>query len=435
MQLTIHKTLALSGSATIPSSKSHNIRAMLLAMLAPGNTTLLNSLSCDDTMDAIKACELLGTHITREENALHIESKGLPLQTHTSAIYTGNSGITTHFIMPLLGLRQNNQQPIVLDCGAQMRTRPIHSLVNALKNLGLTIEYLNNPHELPVAISGSLQGGKTEVDGITSQYLSALLLALPCATNDSEIIVKDLCERSYVEMTLNYLQQQKIVYQHQQIKNFDIYTIPGKQKYQNFHATMPGDFSSASYFIAAAALMPSRVELHGLNMQDPQGDKKIVTILQQMGADIRINTAHLTICGGHPLTGLKIDASDIPDLLPTLAVIATTATDKTEIYNVSHARIKETDRIHSMADGLTRLGAKIDVNEDGMTIYPSKLQGAHVDSYGDHRTAMALSIAGLIAKGETTIRNYGAINKTFPNYTALMQSLGAKMEVSHELSA
>ena len=237
-----------------------------------------------------------------------------------------------------------------------MRINPLLSIVankcdktysivgHSLTQLGLNIQYVENPGVLPISVAGNLIGGKAEVDGITSQYISALLISLPCAESDSEIIVKNLHERPYMEMTLNWLREQHIQFTHNIEKNMDIYHIKGKQKYKNFVISIAGDFSSASYLIAAAALTDGCVELSGLNMQDPQGDKRLVSILEEMGADITIKSNDLIIRGGQLLKGIKVNANDIPDLLPTLAVIGTQASGKMEINNVRQARLKETDR-------------------------------------------------------------------------------------------
>lgn len=431
MKLISKKTTKLSGQATPPSSKSDSIRAILLAAMSQGDSILTNVLQADDTEDALQAAQQLGAQITKKADTLVITGNALPLRIANREINTGNSGITTHFIMPILGLRQNAHQPIILNCGDQMRERPIQPLVDALRNLGLHITYLENNKQLPISLTGELKGGKTTVAGMTSQYLSALLLTLPCAAEDSEITVSNLKERPYVDMTLNYLQEQGIQYSQQRNAEIDIYKIKGRQTYKSFCKAISCDFSSASYLIAAAALIPGEIILDGLDMNANQGDKQLVYILQEMGADIRIAPKQIHIRGGKKLQGITIDAKDIPDLLPTLAVIGTYATGTTKITNVAHARIKETDRIHSMTQGLQELGAHIHSDEDSLTIYESVLKGNAVHGYDDHRTVMALSIAGLIATGTTIISGAHAVNKTFPTFIAMMQALGAKMEVEN----
>lgn len=427
MQLIVKKTLSLSGKVFPPSSKSQSIRGLVFSLLAKGESTLLNILDSDDTQAAMRVCVALGAVINTTQNTLTVNSKGLPLAACTTEINTDNSGITTLFILPLLGLRENCAIPILLNCGEQMRARPIKSLVDALCNLGMHIQHVDQEDRLPISVTGQLKGGSIGVDGINSQYLSALLIGLPCAENDSVITVRDLHERPYVNMTLDFLKQQRIDYTHQLINNVDTFCIRGNQRYTPINNTIKGDFSSASCLIAAAVLLPSEIELQGLDYEDFQGDKRLISILQEMGADIEIENENIRIKGNKTLTGMRIDANDIPDLVPALAVIATQATGKTEIYNVMQARIKETDRIHSMAEGLRQMGARVEEHEDGMTVYQSSLQSAFVKGYGDHRTVMAFIVAGIVARGTTVISDGDAISKTYPKFVETMQALGANV--------
>lgn len=429
MKLNVTSTPSLAGTMSPPSSKSQSIRGILFALLSKGSSTLHRVLHSSDTEDALEVARQLGATLNFSENSLELVSLGLPFNPLNSPVFSGNSGITTLFLMPLLGLRAHPEKPILMDCGAQMRLRPVSPIIDALRNLGMKIEYLKEPGKLPVQISGELKGGKTEVEGSISQYLSALLMALPCAQNDSVVEVKNLRERPYVEMTLQWLDAQNIEYRHESENETDRYFIKGKQQYTSFQATLSGDYSSASTFIAAGALLPGKIVIEGLNPDEPQGDKQLITLLQSMGADIRIEANRLIIQGGKPLTGITIDANQIPDMLPTLAVIGTYASGKTQIRNVAHARLKETDRIHSMTDGLTRMGARITEHPDGITVEKSQLKGNEVKGYDDHRTVMALSLAGMIAEGSTLIDDLTAINKTFPAFVHSMKSLGARMEI------
>lgn len=428
MHLVTQQTLQLSGAVTPPSSKSQNIRALLFALLAKGTSHLENVLDSTDTRDAIQVCQTLGAVIVQREKTLQLTSAGLPLISTSAEINTGNSGITTRFSLPLLGYRLNCLTPVIFDCGEQMRARPISPLVDPLRNLGMNIKYLGKPDSFPLEISGALRGGKTSVNGY-SQYLTALLMALPCAPENSEITAVDVQERPYVEMTLNWLLEQNIKFNHHISGKSDVFQITGGQTYRPFHKAITGDFSSASYLIAAGVLLGKTVELSGLDMNDPQGDKRLVEILRTMGADIEYVESKLIIKGGKKLHGICIDANDIPDLLPTLAVVGCQASGKTALINVKQARTKETDRIHSMTEGLKALGAYVEEHSDGMVIYQSALTGNKVKGYGDHRTVMALALAGLLAEGTTTIDDAEAIGKTFPNYVELMQELGAKMEI------
>lgn len=333
--------------------------------------------------------------------------------------------------MPILGLREHAEIPIVVDCGDQMRARPIAPFIDALSTVGLSIRSLKEEDKFPLEISGRLHGGKVCVSGQTSQYLSALLIALPLANNDSEITVSHLQERPYLEMTLGWLDRQKIVYSHEQKNNDDIFSIPGNQCYQGFTTHIPGDFSSAANIIVAAVVTNSKVTIENINLDDTQGDKILISFLQQMNANIKFVGNSLIISGNQKLNGMTIDLKNYPDLLPILAVLGTQVKNGLHIKNASHARQKETDRIHSMCEGLTKLGAKIVEYEDGLTIYPSELVGSKVNGYDDHRTVMALAVAGIIAKGRTVISDGSAINKTFPQFIKVMQSLGASMEIEH----
>lgn len=441
MKLTIQPTTKLSGQATPPSSKSHSVRGLILATLARGTSHLRNVLDADDGRAAMEVCKGLGAKMKDVKNRsggldVTVQSEGVPLNALATDLFSSNSGITTTFTIPLIGLRKNTAMPLILSSGEQMQKRPIESIVTAVRNLGMDVSSFNKGENFPMRLSGALIGGNTTVDGSNSQYLSALLLSLPCAQKNSVIEVKNLQERPYVDMTLAWLEEQNIRFGHFKKDNVDTFKIFGNQEYKSFDKTIPGDFSSASYLIAAAALLPGEVTLVGLNMEDPQGDKRIITILQQMGADIEVakNKAGeniLKIKGGKPLKGTTIDCGDIPDMLPTLAVIGTQAKGKTTLMNVGNARIKETDRIKSMAAELAKMKVKLEEKETSLIIYESKLYRARTHGYSDHRTIMALAVAGLLADGETTIDTAEGINKTFPGFVDSMKSLGAKMELTN----
>ncbi len=438
MKLIVHPTAKLQGEATPPSSKSHSVRALLIATLSKGTSRLHNVLDAEDGRAAIEVCKGLGAKIHDKKNAsggldVTVDSDGVPLNTLQTDLFSSNSGITTTFTIPLIGLRKNSEVPLILSSGEQMQKRPIGSIVKAVQNLGMDVESFNKGENFPMRISGALIGGNTTVDGSNSQYLSALLLSLPCAQKNSLVEVKNLQERPYVDMTLAWLEEQNIRIGHLKKENVDTFKIFGNQEYKPFSKTIPGDFSSASYLIAAAVLIPGEVVLHGLDMDDPQGDKRIIPILQQMGADISVvknQTGNaIKIVGGKPLKGTTIDCGDIPDMLPTLAVIGSQAEGKTTLFNVANARIKETDRIKSMASELQKMGVKLEETEASLIIYHSKLYRARTHGYSDHRTIMALAVAGLLADGETTIDTAEGINKTFPNFVHLMNSIGAQMEL------
>lgn len=427
----VNQCNSLKGRIPLPGSKSQCIRAMILATLAHGQSTVTHWLHSEDTETVVQACCALGAQVTPTSHTLTINSKGLPFTSHPRDVFTGNSGITTLFMLPLLGLTTNGKVPIFFDCGAQMKGRPIKPLVDALNQLGMHIRYAEREGQCPLWVSQELKGGRVTIDGTHSQYVSALLISLPCAPKDSIIKVKQLNERPYVYMTLQFLNRHNIKYHHQSFDREDIFQIQGNQHYQTMNYHIQGDFSSASCVIAASVLLPGDVELQGLNFKDSQGDRRMIEILREMGAHIQIEKEIIRIRGNLPLTGISIDANDIPDLLPALAVLGTKAQGKTEIYNVKHARIKETDRIRSMAEGLKQMGAHIEERTDGMIIHSSALHGAYVKGYNDHRTVMALAVAGLIASGTTIITHGEAINKTYPQFITALNTLGAHIALQN----
>lgn len=392
MELHVKKANKLEGAVQIPASKSHSIRALFLATLANGTSSIKNFLDSEDTKAAIKVCKALGARITKHGSDLEVISSGIQ---NSGLIYSGNSGLTTRFVLPLLGLLQ---APILLNVGEQMAQRPIRPLIDALNSLGMEIS--NN---YPLKVSGQLIGGKVEIDGSSSQYISALLMALPLAEGDSEITVNNLKERPYLDITLEWLRDLGVKVEERE----NTFFIPGGQSYKAFTKTIPGDFSSASYLMAANHLIPGKLDIKGLDMQDLQGDKVLLSLLEEMD----------------PI----IDCTDIPDLVPTLAVLATQQKRTIHLKNAGHTRTKETDRIHSMAQGLRAMGANIEEKEDGLIIQPSQLKGASVSGYGDHRSIMALAIAGLIAEGETVIQDADGIAKTYPGFIETMQNLGAEI--------
>ena len=432
MYLIVKNTLSLQGKITPPGSKSQSIRSILFSVLANGESSIINLLDSEDTQTALRVCEIVGASVSLTKNRSIIKSRGLPLETRASEITTGNSGITTLFVLPILGLREDCTIPILFNCGDQMRTRPIQSLINALCHLGMVIKYVHKNNQLPVLVSGKLKGGVVEVDGMNSQYLSALLISLPCVENNSVITVRNLHERPYIDMTLDFLKKQKIEYTHNRLDNSDIFDIKGNQRYAPLVYRIKNDFSSAAFLIAAAVLISNKIELLELDLdhQDFQADKKLITILQEMGAEIIIEKNKLYFKNKKILTGMRIDARDIPDLVPVLAVIATQAMGKTEVYNVKQARLKETDRIFSITEGLRKMGAHIEEREDGMTIYQGDLKGDFVNGYGDHRTVMALTVAGMVARGITVISDGESINKTYPKFVKDIQSIGANVRFS-----
>ena len=433
MEVHVSHTPSISGCLTVPSSKSQTVRALLLALLGDGTSVIRNMLDSDDTTAALECIQALGAAvvITKDDSGIttaHVTGTGLPIQAATKKIFTRNSGITTRFLLPMLGLAEGDMV-FELDCGEQMRSRPIEPLCAALRSLGMTIESGEGPDIFPLRVSGRLRPRNIEVDGITSQYISALLLSLPWLDDPSEIFVNNLNERPYVEMTVRSLETLGVSVGWTRDGVIDIFKIQGGARVNGFDRSIPADFSSASCLIAAGVLLAGAVTLEGFDFDDPQGDKRLIEIVREMGADISVNGSTLQVKGGRELVGIRIDCNDIPDLVPALAVIGTAARGVTELVNVPQARLKETDRIRSMATELAKMGARISEVDDGLRIEHSEIRGAALHGYSDHRTIMALSIAGLIARGSTIIDTAEGVSKTYPEFVRDIVSLGANMKM------
>lgn len=419
----IVKPSTLAGQITIPGSKSHTIRATVLATLAEGTSKIYAPLISADTMSCVQGCVAFGA--TFEDKADYWQINGVAGQPRLPAdiIDVGNSGTTMNF---LIGMASQVDGYTILTGDAQIRRRPVQSLLSALQMLGATAESTPQTGCPPVVIKGPISGGYTEVKGKISQYLSSVLVNTPLLTHDTEIKTIDLGEKPYVQMTLSWLDKQKVTYQ--KSDDLEQFWISGGQQYSSFSELIPADFSSATFFICTAAIPGCDITLQGLDFNDTQGDKGVVELLRYMGADIEQTNQGLQI-RGRQLEGAELDLGNMPDALPALAVVGCLAQGETRIRNVAHARLKETDRITTMRQELSRMGANITELADGLVIQASQLTGATVESHHDHRIAMALAIAGLAATGETQILTAEAVRITFPQFPKLLQQLGAQIKL------
>ena len=442
----------LRGEVTIPASKSHTIRALIIATLAEGESRILHPLDSGDARACIAACRALGAEIEErwEESAagsasaapntaggrpgeeaargelseIVVRGTGGRIASPERTIDVMNSGTTLYLAAAAAALGTSE---ITFDGDKQIRARPIQPLLNSLTQLGASVRALAGNGCAPVAIRGPLAGGFTSIEAHTSQYLSSLLLACPLANGDTEIDVPLLNERPYVEMTLRWLDQQGIRYRNEGFRRF---YVPGRQHYTAFKRAVPGDFSSATFFLCAAAITGSTITLRGLDMRDAQGDKEVVNILARMGCRVETGDDTVTLSGpgadaGARLRGREIDLNAIPDALPALAVTACCAEGTTRLVNVPQARQKETDRITVMHRELQKMGARIEELPDGLVIEGGRLHGAAVDGHDDHRVVMALAVAGLVASGETVIADAEAASVTFPGFFRQLESVRA----------
>ena len=420
MELRVEKTETLCGDIIIPASKSHTIRAVLIASLANGTSTLRNPLFSEDARAAINACKALGASIRQKDATLIIKGFGSQPKRPTGVLDMMNSGTSTNLLIGLLAALGIEAE---ITGDASLCSRPVTALTEALTGLGCSIEFLERRGCPPLRISGRITGGAVALDaGKSSQYVSSLLLSCPLLEQETEITVNNPTELPYIEMTLKWLDEQNIRYERD---GFSRFKISGRQGYEPFDKTIPADWSSATFPICAAAVTDSNVLVKGVDIHDVQGDKAVIDYLKNMGADIELEAEGVRIKGCH-LEGKALDINATPDALPALSVVGCYAYGKTKLHNVAQARVKETDRIKVMAEELKKMYADIEELPDGLIIQKSGLKGANVNGHHDHRVVMALSIAAMTAQGSTTVNTAEAVSVTYPDYIETMQKLGAK---------
>ena len=424
MQLIAGKS-RLKGTVAIPGSKSHTIRAVAIASLAKGESSIKSPLVSGDTLSSVSCYRSLGAKIdTSNNDCWKVAGIAGQVLAPQQTIDVGNSGTTLRIAMGSAALAPMGQTTHFTG-DEQIQSRPIGPLIDSLNELGAKCFCQKNTGKAPATITGRLIGGKTSIAAFSSQYLTSLLLCTPLAEKDTDINVTLLNEPGYVQMTLDWLDKQSIKYENNNLRHFK---IRGGQQYKSFDSAVPADFSSATFFLCAAALVGDGVTLKGLDFSDSQPDKAVVDYLKEMGADISIGKDSITVRQSQ-LKGIEIDMNATPDALPAMAVVGAFAEGQTRLVNVPQARAKETDRIKCMAEELKKLGIDTEELPDGLIINHSNPKPAILDGRGDHRIVMALSIAAMAMKDQCTIGTAEAMSVTFPEYAKLMQNLGANMEL------
>ena len=422
-QKLLPKVNSVEGEINLPGSKSLSNRALLLAALAPGQTTLLNLLRSEDTQRMVEALTQLGVSLTMNDDwsrCVVSGHDGLFQAPNEHKFFLGNAGTAIRPLTSILAMMQGN---FIVDGDQYMRERPINHLVEALKQLGASIEYLGEENCPPLrVIGGSIRGGKVEIKGdISSQYLTSLLLALPLAPKDSEVsVIGEQVSKPYLDLTLDIMSKFGVNARHE---NHQYFTIPGGQSYQSPGTYLiEGDASSASYFFAAAAIAGGTVRVNGIGSNSVQGDIEFLDAIEAMGAVVSRQSDSVEVSGG-ALKGIDMDLNHIPDAAMTIAAMALFAEGTTIIRNIYNWRVKETDRMFAMATELRKLGATVEAGHDYIVIEPpEKIQSASIDTYGDHRIAMCFSLASL-SDAEITINNPEVTAKTSPDYFDVFASI------------
>lgn len=407
----------VDATLVLPGSKSYTHRALIAAALAEGESVLRNALKAEDTELTALALGKLGATIDWQNNTVLIRGTGGRLAPVDDPIYLGNSGTSMRFLTAVATLGQGEYR---LTGTPRLCQRPMGELLAALKQLGANVESVGGQGCPPVLVRGGIAGGRTRLSGaVSSQYLSALLLIGPLTPLGLEVeITGDLVSRPYVDLTLEV--QAAFGISHFR-RGYRYFQVPGGQHYQSREYEIDADASSASYFFAAAALTGGRVTVANLNMDTAQGDVDFVSVLARMGCRINSSEAGLSVEGG-PLQGIEINMSSMPDMVPTLAVVAAFAQGETVIGGVSHLRHKESDRLAAVAAELRKIGVVAEETADGLKITGGTPHGAEIETYNDHRIAMSFAVAGLKVPG-VIIRNPECVNKSFPEFWDFLEKL------------
>lgn len=418
----------IHGGIRIPASKSQSLRAILFAALAKGTSTIHNVLSSPDAEAMMRACTLLGAKIDQSGSTYTIQGIGSALQPPADIIDAGNSGIVLRFIAAIASL---GSFPIVISGDASIRAqRPMQPLLDALSKLGVSARSTRNNGFAPLIIEGPIKGNRTTVPGEDSQPVSALLIMSGLVTHPIEIEVLNPGEKPWIDLTLHWLRSRGVTIEN---RDYTHYKVTGKQHFDGFDYTVPSDMSSAAFPVGAALATGSEITLEGFDDDQFQGDRRLFSILKEMGAHLEVssNTHTMHVGKGQKLKGVTVDINDCIDCICILAVIACFAEGETRIVNAAIARTKECNRIQALHQELSKMGADITETPDGLIIRGGKpLKGAVLSSYHDHRTAMSMCIAAMGATGESTVQGIECMRKTYPTFIEDFIKIGARFKVS-----
>lgn len=437
MILKVKNVYKIQGKVKAPSSKSYSHRAVILASLAKGESKLYNVLLSEDVKSTINACESLGAKIINKKDHLQIiGTDGKLHNTSKDFIDLGNSGTSLRLLTSIAGLSDNTVQ---FSGDDSLLTRPMNPLLNALNDLGVKTESLNNNGKAPIKVYPSYTGGKTSIPGnISSQFISSILISAPLSKNGVCLsVLPEFVSKPYVNMTIDIMEKFGVkieefeVNKHEDcdktVKSCSInkFQIPSAH-YNGINYQVEGDYSSASYLLAACAICGGEITIGNLFKDSKQGDKYILNILAKMGCKIESDEDSVTIQSNGELKGVEVNLSNAPDLILTVAALGCLASGDTLITGVKHGRLKETDRIATSCMELKKLGVKLVEFEDGMLIHGGVNDGI-VESHMDHRLAMAFTLIGL--KHNITIKDGEVFNVSYPNFLTSMSEIGVELEL------
>jgi 3-phosphoshikimate 1-carboxyvinyltransferase len=410
----------LDATVEVPGSKSYTQRALIIAALAEGRSTISRVLLSEDTRYLMEALRVLGIEILTSGNDVVIQGTGGKIRNPGQAIYLGNNGTALRFLTTMVSLGKGE---FLLEGSSRLRERPLKPLLDALKTLGVPSHSRDNKGYPPVRIDAQgLRGGSVAFTDVeSSQYISSLLIGAPYAAEDIEITLQgSTVSEPYIEMTLHIMERFGAEIERGDKNRFK---VKSGRNYAGQEYIVEGDASSASYFFLAAALCRGRVRVMNINPESLQGDIKFLNIMEGVGCFIVRGDSWVDVIGG-PLHGgdVVFDMGNMPDMVPTLAVLAAFRQGRTSITNVSHLRLKESDRIAALVNELHRIGVNAKERDDGLVIEGGKPHGAEIETYNDHRIAMSFAIAGL-AIPKMKIQDKLCVGKSFPGFWDELQKL------------
>ncbi len=425
MKLSVNKS-KINGKISVPGSKSHTIRGIAAGLMSAGESILCGPLRSDDTLSTLNAACALGAKVQCENSRWIITGTGGQLISPGKTIDMGNSGTGLRM---LTALAATADFEVNFDGDASLRTRLMKGELDALEQLGAKCS--SHVGKCPLSVRGKIRGGKAEVDGTTSQFITALLFASAFAPEDSEFFLPFLNEKPYVSITLKWLEKLGVKFEY--ASDMQYFKMFGNQSFHPGEHLIPADFSTAAFPLigAAAAAGEEGVEICNLDFSDVQGDKAVFGFLEEMGAVVKHTGNNVIVhAPAEGLRGGSFDLNATPDALPAMAAAAATANGETRLLNVPQARVKETDRISCMTAELRKMGAEVEELSDGMIIKGGNLHGSDdLQSHGDHRIAMALTIAAISADSPSVIHDAECFAVTYPDFVKDFQALGAKIEL------
>jgi 3-phosphoshikimate 1-carboxyvinyltransferase len=404
---------------TVPGSKSYTHRMLIAAALANGVSILKNALVSEDTLFTMQALRQMGVQIEVNGTDVHVNGKGGHLEPCSAPIYLGNSGTSMRL---LTGVAALGKGTYALTGNARMQTRPIKDLIDALQQIGIKARSVKNNGCPPVEVTGkTINSEQVDINcQNSSQYLSALLLMAPGTSRglDIKVVGGPPVSRPYVDLTVALMETFGIRLEREGYQKFK---VPGEQFYRAGKYVIEPDCSQAAYFWAAAAISGAEVKVAGVQKDSAQGDVRFVDLLQQMGCGVSTGSDGIAVAGG-PLHAIEADLANMPDQVPTLAVVAAFSEGTTVIKNVAHLKSKESDRLSATVTELKKMGIEAACTADTLVIRGGKPQGAVIDTYNDHRIAMSFAIAGLNVPG-VSIRNESCVEKSFPAFWRVLEEL------------